>query len=69
MFSSTAAANDTSRHADPVLDLDRKSYELCQIGPSMIFKAYNVYPFAYSDGVKLTLLSPVSNSSLWTNVM
>ena len=63
MFSFTAAANDTSRRADPVEDLDRGPYVPGAIGPSVILNAYNKYPFAHSDGVRLTLLSPVSHSS------
>ena len=45
MFSLTAAANDISRCADPVEDLDRGPYVPGPIGPSVILKAYNVYPF------------------------
>ena len=67
MFLFTAAANDTSRRADPVVDLDRGPYVPDPIGPSVILKAYNVYPLAHSDGVRLTLLSPVSHSSSWRN--
>ena len=63
MFSCTAAVNDTFRRADPVADLDRGLYVPGPIGPSVILKAYNVYPLAYSDGVRLRLLSPVSHSS------
>ena len=63
MFSFTAAANDTSRRADPVADLDRGPYVPGPIKPSVILNAYKVYPFAHSDGVRLTLLSPVSHSS------
>ena len=63
MFAFTAAANDASRRADPVADLDRGPYVPGLIGPSVIVNAYNVYSFAHSDGVRLTLLSPVSHSS------
>ena len=63
MFSFTAAVNDTSRGADPVADLDRGPYVPNPIGPSMILKAYNVYPLAHSHGVRHTHLSPVSHSS------
>ena len=63
MFSFTAAANDTFRRADPMAALDRGPYVPGPIKPSVIFKAYNVYPCAHSDGVKLTLVSPVSHSS------
>ena len=68
MFSFTAAANDTYRRADSVVDLDRGPYVSGLINPSVILTAYNVYPFAHTDGVRLTLLSPVSNSSSWRNV-
>ena len=63
MFSFTAAVNDISRRAVPVADLDLGPYVPGPIGPSMILKAYNVYPLTHSDGVRLTLLSPVSYSS------
>ena len=63
MFSFTAAANDTSRRADHVADMDLGPFVPVPIGPSVILNAYNVYPFAYSDGVRLTRLSPVSHSS------
>ena len=33
------------------------------IGQSVILTEYNVYPFAYSDGVRFTLLSPMLHSS------
>ena len=69
MFVFTATANDTSRRADPVSDLDRGPYLPGPIGPSVILNAYNVHPFAHSNGVTLTLLSPVSHSSSWRNVM
>ena len=68
MFLFTAAANNTSKRADPVADLDRGSYVFGIIGPSLILNAY-VYPFAHYDGVRLTLLSPVSHSSSWRYVM
>ena len=68
MLSFTVAVNDTSRRADPVADLDRGQYVPGPIGPSVILKAYNVYPLAHSDGVRLTHLSPVSHSSSWRNV-
>ena len=55
MFSFTAAVNDTSRRADPMADLNRGPYVFGPIGPSVILKAYNVYPLAHSDGVRLTL--------------
>ena len=58
-----AAANDTSRRANPVKHLDFGPYVPYSIGPSVILNAYNVYPFANSDGVKLILLSPVLHSS------
>ena len=60
IVSLTYAANDTSRREDPVVDLNRKPYVPYPIDLSVILKAYNVYPFAHSDGVKLMLLSPVS---------
>ena len=60
MFSFTAAANYISRRADPVADLDCGPYVPGPIGPSVILNAYNVYLFAYSVGVKLTLLSHVA---------
>ena len=63
MFLFTAAANDTSRRADFVAELDRGPYVPGPIKPSVIFNAYNVDLFAHSDGVRLTLLSPVSHSS------
>ena len=63
MFSLTGAENDTFKRANPMADLDRGPYVPCQIGPSVILIAYNVYPFVHSDGVRLTLLSPVSHSS------
>ena len=63
MFSFTAAANDTTKRADPVAVLDRGPYVLGPIGPSVILNAYNVFQFAHSDGVRLTLLSPVLHSS------
>ena len=62
MFSFTAEANDTSRRADPVADLDRSPFVPAPIGPSDILNTYNVYPFAHSNGVRLTLLSLVSHS-------
>ena len=65
MFSFTAAANDTSRRTDPVADLYRGPYVPGPIVPSVIFNAYNVYPFANWNEVRLTLLSPVSHSSSW----
>ena len=68
MFSLTGAETDTSKHADPVADLDRGPYLPGPIGPSVIVTAYNVYPFAQSDWVRLTLLSPRSHSSSFTNV-
>ena len=52
MFSFTAAANYTSSRADLVADLDRGPYVPGPIGPSVILKAYNVYPFPHSDGGK-----------------
>ena len=63
MFSFTAAVNDTSRRADIVADVDRGPYVPGPIGPPVILKPYNVYPFAHSDEVRLTLLSPMSHSS------
>ena len=63
MFLFTAAANDISRRADPVADLDRGPYVPGPICPSLILNAYNVYMFSHSDEVRLTLLSPVSHSS------
>ena len=63
MFSFTAAVNDNSRSADPVANSDHRPYVYNPIGPSVILKAYNVYPLAHSDGLSLTLLSPVSHSS------
>ena len=63
MFSFTAAVNDISRRADQVADLDRGPYVPVPIGPSVILKAYNVYPLPHSDGVRLTLLSPVFHAS------
>ena len=63
MFSFTAAANDTFRRADPVADLDREPYVPAPIGPSVILNAYNVYTFANSGVVRLTLLSQVTHSS------
>ena len=68
MFSFTAAANEISRQADLVADLDRGPYVPVPIGPSVMLNAYNVYPFAYSDGVRITLSSPVSHLSSWRNV-
>ena len=69
MFSFTAAANDTFRRADPVADLDRGPYVPSPIGPSVILNAYNVYPFAHSDRVSLTLWSPLSHSISYRNVI
>ena len=69
MFLLTAAANDISKRADYVADLNRGPYVPGPIGPSVILNAYNVYPFTHSDGATLTLLSPVSISSSWRNVM
>ena len=69
MFSFTAAANDTSKRADPVANLDRGQCVPRPIGPSLILNADNVYPFVHSDGVRLKLLSLVSHSSFLTNVM
>ena len=63
MFLLTAEANDTSRRAAPVADLDRSPYVSAPIKPSDILNAYNVYPFAHSDVVRLTVLSLVSHSS------
>ena len=63
MFSFTAAANDTSKKVDSVADLDLGTYVPGPIKQSVILNAYYVYPFAHSDGVRLTLLSPVSHSS------
>ena len=54
MLSVTAAANDTFRHADPEADLDCGPYMPGPIGPSVILNAYNVYPFAHFDEVRLT---------------
>ena len=68
MFLFTAAANDTSRRADPVAELDCKPYVPGPIEPSVILNAYNVYPFVHSDTVRLPLLSVVSLSSSWRNV-
>ena len=68
MFVLTAAANDTSRRADPVADLDRGLFVLGQIELSVILNAYSVYPFVHVDKVKLTRFSPVSHSSSWINV-
>ena len=59
MFSFTTAANDTSRRADPVADLDRGPYVPGPIGPSVILNAYNVYSFAYSNGVRHTFIGSV----------
>ena len=69
MFSFTTTANDTSKRANPMADLDRGPYVPGPIGPSVILNAYNVYPLADSDGVRLTLLSPLLHSSYWRNVM
>lgn len=69
MFLFTNVANDTSRRADPGADLDRGALARGPIGPSEILNAYNVYPFSHSDGVRFTLLSPVSYSSSCKNVM
>ena len=69
ILSFTATANDTSKRAYPVADLDSGPYVPCPIEPSVILIAYNLYPFAQSDEVRLTLLSPVSHSSFWRNVM
>ena len=55
MFMFTAAANDTSRRADPVPNLDRGPYVPGPIELSVILNAYTVYPFAHSNGVRLTL--------------
>ena len=68
MFSFTGAKNDTSKRANPVADLDRGPYVPGPIGPSVILNAYNVYLFAYSDGVRFTLLTQVSHSNYWRNV-
>ena len=68
MFSFISAANDTSRRAYPVAELECELYVPCPIGPSVILNAYNVYPFAHSDGVRLTRLSQVSHSSSWKKV-
>ena len=68
MFLFTAAVNDTFRRADPVADLDRGPYVPGSIGPSVILKEYNVCLLDHSDGVKLTLLSPVSHSNSWSNI-
>ena len=58
-FLFTGPENDTSKRADLVTDLDFKPYVVSPIEPSVMLKAYNVYPFADSDGVKITLLSLV----------
>ena len=63
MFSFTAAVNNISRRQDSVADLDRGPYVFGPIEPSKILKAYNVYSLTHSDGIRLTLLSPVSHSS------
>ena len=55
MFLFAAAANDTSRRADPVASLDRRLYVPDLIEPSVILNAYNVYPFAHSAKVRLTI--------------
>ena len=47
MFSFTAAVNDTFGRADPVEDLDFGLYVPGPIGPSVILKAYTVYPLAH----------------------
>ena len=69
MFSITAAANDTYRGADPVADLNRGQYVPCPIGPSVKLNAYNVYPFAHSDGGKTHAFIASIASSSWRNVM
>ena len=68
MLSLTSAVNDTSRRADPVVDLDRWLYVFSLIRPSVILTAYDVYPLTHSDRVRFTLLSPVSHSSFERNV-
>ena len=68
MFLITAAANEIFKQADPLADLDREPYVPGPIGPSVILNAYNVYLFVHPDGVRLTLLSSVSNSRSWRNV-
>ena len=67
MFVFTAAANNISRQAASVADLDRGPYVPGLVGPLVILIAYNVYPFAHSDGASFTLLSSVSHSSSWRN--
>ena len=62
MFSLIAAENNT-RRADPVANLNCRPYMPNPIEPSIILNAYNVYPFAYADNVRLTLLSPISHLS------
>ena len=47
MFSFTAAANDTSRRADIVTDLDRGPLLSGSIGPTVILNVYNVYLLAH----------------------
>ena len=69
MFSRIAAANDTFRRADPVVDLDRRQLVPDSILLSVILKAYNVYPMAHSNVLRLMLLSPMSHSSSWWNVV
>ena len=69
MFSFTPAANDTSRRADPVADLYHGPYVPGPIGLSVILNANNVYPFVHSDEVRLTHLSPVSQSNSLMKVM
>ena len=69
MFLFTAVANEPPTRTDLVEDLDRGPYVPGPIGPLMVLNAYNMYLFAYWDGLRLTLLLPLSHSSFWRNVM
>ena len=60
MFLFTAAANDTSRRTDPMEDLDRGPSVPGPIGQSLILKAYNVYPFAHTNGVTHAFIASVA---------
>ena len=65
----TAAANDNFRCADIVADFDRRPSVPDLIESLVIVNAYNVNLFVNSYVVRLTLLSPVTHSSFWWNVI
>ena len=60
IFLLIAAANDISRRADYVAELDRGPYVPDPIRTSVILNAYNVYSFAHSDDVRHTLIASVA---------